>query len=921
MTIGTLSARILMDASGVKSGMGLTRAEMRLTRQAFIDSTSDVQKLETALGTLASARDKGAFADEQAYAAAIAAVRAELDPTVQAQQAVTAAVDEQLATLQQAIAIYGMSAEELSRYQLAQQGATAEQLAAVQASQQQLQALRDQTAAAQQAAAAANQQAAADEAASAATAAAVDRVTTGLQEEIATRGMSAEETELWKLAQAGASQASLQAVAALQREAQALRDEDAATAAAAAETNRLENEVEQAAQALRMEAATAGMTADQIQVYKLQTQGATAAQVQLIRQLQAQRSAAQQAAGGHKDLAGGLQSVIGGTGGAIPGVSGLTNMLQLGHPVLIAAAVAVGGLVIAYKAARAGLDWYVDGVKEALGSIDKLSKESRTLGTSVQGLREMRFALGEIGGLDVGETDKAMERLTKAIGEANAGGKSQIETFKALGLESAKLAQVGTDEAMKQVADALAGVPSRTEQARLAMELFGREGQSVARAMEGGRAAIEAAGAASREYAGVITEMDAAQIEATNDAWGRVSAAVGSLTEQAAVELAPALQVAAEKVLELLSPQTSTGQSLRMALEQIPPLLALVINLSDVTIGNFQLAQAAVMGLGNVAVQGAAMADRALAAITPGREANAELQAWAADYARQVGVAVQEAAGRIESGMSGGAQQRMGALTKDAADKAAKEASAAAAAKPRDAMYAAMAAAQQQLAEQTKTTTADVRTQIAAVSEWADALQAAGQSVPAMTVSNPLADLAAGVTGSSTEILDQFNQFAAANEKLAGSFGQVRDRLAEQIDYWGMDADAVELAKLAQEGASQQELDELRTLQARLKELQSQKESANTTAVTIDARSSGSGAVMDSLARRRDAAINAQGITAAEARNVFRGTGPEQLAGLPRTPRSSGQPKSEQIPWLEKIAKGIEALVAKEGIVVEEARS
>ena len=100
MTIGTLSARILMDASGVKAGLGLTRAEMKLTRQAFIDSTSDVERLEAALRTLESARDKGAFRDEAEYAKAVAAVRAELDPTIRAERELAAAratADEQAA--------------------------------------------------------------------------------------------------------------------------------------------------------------------------------------------------------------------------------------------------------------------------------------------------------------------------------------------------------------------------------------------------------------------------------------------------------------------------------------------------------------------------------------------------------------------------------------------------------------------------------------------------------------------------------------------------------------------------------------------------------------------------------------------------------------------------------------------------------
>jgi len=106
MTIGTLAARIMADASGIKSGMGLTRSELKITRQAFIDSSTDVDKLNTALAQLESARDKGAFQNEEQYARALAAVRAELDPVVIAQREAAEAArqlaDEQTAAAEAA---------------------------------------------------------------------------------------------------------------------------------------------------------------------------------------------------------------------------------------------------------------------------------------------------------------------------------------------------------------------------------------------------------------------------------------------------------------------------------------------------------------------------------------------------------------------------------------------------------------------------------------------------------------------------------------------------------------------------------------------------------------------------------------------------------------------------------------------------
>jgi hypothetical protein len=111
-TIGSLSARILADAAGIKSGMGLTRDELKLTRQAFLDSRTDAEKLNQALATLESARGKGAFKNEADYAKAIAAVRREFDPAAKAAAALAAqnqalAGSIQQVAMQQAGAIPG----------------------------------------------------------------------------------------------------------------------------------------------------------------------------------------------------------------------------------------------------------------------------------------------------------------------------------------------------------------------------------------------------------------------------------------------------------------------------------------------------------------------------------------------------------------------------------------------------------------------------------------------------------------------------------------------------------------------------------------------------------------------------------------------------------------------------------------------
>jgi len=602
---------------------------------------------------------------------------------------------------------------------------------------------------------------------------------------------------------------------------------------------------------------------------------------------------------------------MGSAGGAIPGVSGLTNALQLGHPVLIGAAAAVAGIAIAYKTARAALDWYTQGVGEALTEIDKLSKESRTLGTSVQDLRELRFAFGEIAGLDTGQTDKALERLTRAIGEANAGGKEQQAVFKALKLDSQELARAGTAEAMRQLAGAIQAVESPTERMRIAIKIFGREGADVINVLSGGREALDASAEAVSRYAGVISDLDAAQIEAANDAWSRVSMALAGLTEQAAVKLAPALQVAAEKVLDILDPQTQTGQSIALALEVVPPLLAKIIDLADILIGKFQQQQIRVMEFANIAVQAAATIDQAIAYATPGYEASEDLKEWAANYQQQIDFAAQQAAERIESGLTGGTERRMQQLAKEAKkvfDEANKEVEDSGA-ETADAKLKAFEDAERQAREASARTAEEMKLdQEELRDEYGATGAAAGESLGEFTQEQQ-------------ESMKFAEEFAKKREQANKTIEDTLAKAKEEAETYGMTAeeqqayaDAQEVARLQELGASEEQVAALKELQGELAEAKRRKEALRDTDLTIEAGSMAS--AFDAIRK----ASQEQPIV-----DRFAGIGEAIPATAEQIDRFAGigdpipvKTDEKQVGLLATVVNVLQQIAAKEGIVIEE---
>lgn len=98
-TIGSLAARILADAAGVKAGMGIAKQELKVARQAFVDSRTDVERYGAALDKLKSAAKQGAFADPRQYARALAALKEQLDPVTIAQRKLDLATTETAARI------------------------------------------------------------------------------------------------------------------------------------------------------------------------------------------------------------------------------------------------------------------------------------------------------------------------------------------------------------------------------------------------------------------------------------------------------------------------------------------------------------------------------------------------------------------------------------------------------------------------------------------------------------------------------------------------------------------------------------------------------------------------------------------------------------------------------------------------------
>lgn len=115
--------------------------------------------------------------------------------------------------------------------------------------------------------------------------------------------------------------------------------------------------------------------------------------------------------------------------------------------------------------------------KTVVDNVAALGDQAAAAGVTVEQLQAYRAAAAEAGSSsDLADT--ALQRLTRTIGEAQAGNKELLGAFSQLGIGASQLAG-GTTAVLPLVAQALTQITNTSERARIETELFGKSGQQI----------------------------------------------------------------------------------------------------------------------------------------------------------------------------------------------------------------------------------------------------------------------------------------------------------------------------------------------------------------------------------------------------------------------------------------------------------
>ena len=192
----------------------------------------------------------------------------------------------------------------------------------------------------------------------------------------------------------------------------------------------------------------------------------------------------------------------------------------------------------------------VAAVKNVTSAMDEIGKKADAIGIGTDALQELR-AVAVSAGVSQGGLDKALEQLSKRLGEAEQGTGTAVKALEAMGLTAQELTGIPLDQALGVIADRFAKLQDATDRTAVSTQLFGREGVAMVNVLKGGASELEKARKRFRDLGVVIDEELIRNAEEMQDRFDAAATVIGAQFSTVLGRLAPFLVRAAENAASL----------------------------------------------------------------------------------------------------------------------------------------------------------------------------------------------------------------------------------------------------------------------------------------------------------------------------------------------------------------------------------
>lgn len=190
-------------------------------------------------------------------------------------------------------------------------------------------------------------------------------------------------------------------------------------------------------------------------------------------------------------------------------------------------------------------------VKQSFKSIDVTAKLADRLNTTTEAIVGLQHA-AIISGSSAEAMNKALEKMARNLGDTLIKPTSEAtDAFEFLRLNIDKVRKLDTAKAFSIIAENISKVSDASTKAALAAAIFGRAGVGLINTFNLGADGLEKMRAEAERLGATFSRIDAAKVEAANDAFARLSASIRAGANAIAVQLAPFARMLADRLTEI----------------------------------------------------------------------------------------------------------------------------------------------------------------------------------------------------------------------------------------------------------------------------------------------------------------------------------------------------------------------------------
>jgi len=216
-------------------------------------------------------------------------------------------------------------------------------------------------------------------------------------------------------------------------------------------------------------------------------------------------------------------------------------------------------------------------ISASLNSIDVLAKQSRTLNITINELQAFQN-MAQLAGTSNEFMSMSLQKMTLNINKAKNGTGLAVKELEKMGLANEEFFALNPAQQYSIIADKVAGMSDAGDQAAASMNIFQDANGKLIDTLKGGSAAFASSQKDIDELGKSISDVDAANVEAANDAMFRVGQMMSGVTQQITVKLAPAIEWVAKLFVWL-------GKTLGPVFSYIGDLIGMWFNALDLFYG------------------------------------------------------------------------------------------------------------------------------------------------------------------------------------------------------------------------------------------------------------------------------------------------------------------------------------------------